>query len=382
MLTTAPGSTPPDSSFTVPAIAPVSTWAFARADSSNVPRTPTDGPCRSRLHQRASIPFLSIIRALASACHRLQTRISAFRGSQTSLTVDILQVITSGLQGRTLAPPARVPMVASIFPTLAAPPPIGGKLRSPGGNPSDRARGHGVAAAGHDAPDGGVHGRLVAAAAGAGPTDCRKKKTRAPRLSSSPSAAASATRTRWRRKDGSTSRTWPSELVPQGLVYPVGTTRGADRTLQLHRRAGHRLPPERRCLRGRGAGLPRRFQFFRKEHRLQPEEAWVIATNKSFGLMGGSKLRAFGDLYSANVVLPKQLLIKTIKSAVSTDAGPGVENRQALAERMMLALDEGTRDSAGGCSVRPRPRPRVQGEPRKIAARLLQRPDGRRAATS
>ena len=45
--------------------------------------------------------------------------------------------------------------------------------------------------------------------------------------------------------------------------------------------------------------------------------------------------------YSANVVLPKQLLIKTIKSAVSTDAGPGVEDRQALAERMMLALDEG-----------------------------------------
>ena len=29
---------------------------------------------------------------------------------------------------------------------------------------------------------------------------------------------------------------------------------------------------------------------------LPPEEAWVIATNKSFGLMGGSKLRAFGDL--------------------------------------------------------------------------------------
>ena len=57
--------------------------------------------------------------------------------------------------------------------------------------------------------------------------------------------------------------------------------------------------------------------------------------------MGGSKLRDFGDPYSANVILPKQLLIETIKSAVSTDAGPGVEDRQVLAERMMLALDEG-----------------------------------------
>ena len=67
----------------------------------------------------------------------------------------------------------------------------------------------------------------------------------------------------------------------------------------------------------------------------------MIATNKSFGRMGGSALRAFGDRYSANVVLPKQLLIDTIKSAVSTDAGPGVDDRQALAERMMLALDGG-----------------------------------------
>ncbi|HEX6639772.1 MAG TPA: hypothetical protein VF215_01600, partial [Thermoanaerobaculia bacterium] len=86
---------------------------------------------------------------------------------------------------------------------------------------------------------------------------------------------------------------------------------------------------------------PTIFELLRKEHGLPPEEAWVIATNKSFSLMGGSKLRDFGDPYSANVILPKQLLLETIKSAVSTDAGPGVEDRQALAERMMLALDEG-----------------------------------------
>jgi len=86
---------------------------------------------------------------------------------------------------------------------------------------------------------------------------------------------------------------------------------------------------------------PTIFELFRKQRAMPPEEAWVIATNKSFGLMGGSKLRGFGDPYSANVVLPKQLLIETIKSAVSTNTGPGVEDRQALAERMMLALDEG-----------------------------------------
>ena len=97
---------------------------------------------------------------------------------------------------------------------------------------------------------------------------------------------------------------------------------------------------------------PTIFELFRKEHALPPEEAWVIATNKSFGLMGGSKLRAFGDPTLPTSSCRKQLLIETIKSAVSTNAGPGVEDRAALAERMMLALDEGTRASGGGSSSR------------------------------
>jgi hypothetical protein len=109
-----------------------------------------------------------------------------------------------------------------------------------------------------------------------------------------------------------------------------------------------------------------------------------IATNKSFGLMGGSKIRSFGDPFSANVVLPKQLLISTIKAAGSTEAGPGVESRQALAERMMLALDEGYegfgwRVFESGTDARQR----AEGEPREIARRLLQRSRRRRpAATS
>jgi hypothetical protein len=57
--------------------------------------------------------------------------------------------------------------------------------------------------------------------------------------------------------------------------------------------------------------------------------------------MGGSKIRSFGDPYAANVVLPKQLLIQTIKTAVGANLGPGGLDRQALADRMMSALDEG-----------------------------------------
>jgi hypothetical protein len=132
-----------------------------------------------------------------------------------------------------------------------------------------------------------------------------------------------------------------SELVPQGLVYPVARHEGLTGHFNS---TGALVTGTRQNVDAYGSEAPVTptiFEQFRKEHALPPEEAWVIATNKSFGLMGGSKLRAFGDPYSANVVLPKQLLIKTIKSAVSTNSGPGVEDRRALAERMMLALDEG-----------------------------------------
>ena len=132
-----------------------------------------------------------------------------------------------------------------------------------------------------------------------------------------------------------------SELVPQGLVYAAARHEGLTGHFNS---TGALVTGSRQNVDAYGSEAPVTptiFELFRKEHALPPEEAWLIATNKSFGLMGGSKLRPFGDPYSANVVLPKQLLIKTIKSAVSTEAGPGVEDRQALAERMMLALDEG-----------------------------------------
>jgi hypothetical protein len=132
-----------------------------------------------------------------------------------------------------------------------------------------------------------------------------------------------------------------SDIVPQGLVYPIARHEGLTGHFNS---TGALVTGSRQNVDAYGSeppATPTIFELFRKEHGLPPEDAWLIATNKSFGLMGGSKLRSFGDPYSANVVLPKQMLISTIKAAVSTNAGPGAEDRHALAERMMLALDEG-----------------------------------------
>jgi len=132
-----------------------------------------------------------------------------------------------------------------------------------------------------------------------------------------------------------------SDLVQQGLVYSAARHEGLTGHFNS---TGALITGSRQNIDAYGSEppvTPTIFEMFRKERALPPEEAWLIATNKSFGLMGGSRLRSFGDPYSANVVLPKQLLISTIKAAVSTNAGPGVEDRRALAERMMVALDEG-----------------------------------------
>ena len=150
---------------------------------------------------------------------------------------------------------------------------------------------------------------------------------------------------RW--EDTFATEGWPniphlvSDLLPQALFFPEARYDG----LTGHFNATGALVTG--CLQNVDAYgteapvTPTVFECFRKERALPPEAAWVVASNKSFGLLGGSKLRDFGDPWAANVILPKHFLVQAIRSAVSTEAGPGVEDREALAERMVSALDEG-----------------------------------------
>ncbi len=131
------------------------------------------------------------------------------------------------------------------------------------------------------------------------------------------------------------------DLVPQGFLYPAAFNHG----ITGHFNSSAALitgnwqnvdsfgyePP----------GSPTLFECLRKERKLPPEETWVIATNKSFGRIGASDVRDYGVPYSANVILPKQLLLEAIRQAVSTDRGAGVEDREAFYKQMLSALDEG-----------------------------------------
>ncbi len=131
------------------------------------------------------------------------------------------------------------------------------------------------------------------------------------------------------------------DLVPQGLLYPTALNQGItghfNSSAALITGAWQNVDSFGRDR----PATPTIFEFLRKERKLPPEETWVIATNKSFSRIGASSERDFGDPYAANVILPKQLLLEAIRTAVSTEKGPGVEDRDYFAKQMLSALDEG-----------------------------------------
>jgi hypothetical protein len=86
---------------------------------------------------------------------------------------------------------------------------------------------------------------------------------------------------------------------------------------------------------------PTLFEHFRKQTGAGPLDAWAVATNKSFALMGSGSDRAFGQPYGANVVLPKQLLLEAVHDAVKNGSAGGVANRDNVLRRLQDVLDEG-----------------------------------------
>ncbi len=131
------------------------------------------------------------------------------------------------------------------------------------------------------------------------------------------------------------------DLFPQGLFYPTARNEG----LTDHYNSSAALLTgcwQNINIMGKEPPVtPTIFEYFRKERKAPPEETWVIATNKSFSLIGASRQPGWGLQYGANVILPKQLLLEAIQAAVSTDKGPGVEDREAFYKQMLMSLDEG-----------------------------------------
>jgi hypothetical protein len=86
---------------------------------------------------------------------------------------------------------------------------------------------------------------------------------------------------------------------------------------------------------------PTVFEYYRKQTRAKPLDAWIIATNKSFAQMGSGSDRNWGPSYGANVVLPKQLLLDAIGEVVRHKTGQGVADRSNVLKHLESVLAEG-----------------------------------------
>jgi hypothetical protein len=131
------------------------------------------------------------------------------------------------------------------------------------------------------------------------------------------------------------------EMKPKGLFFKSCTNAGV---LSHYNSTGSILTGNWQRVDDFGfqpPSTPTIFEYYRKQTGAGPTDAWAIATNKSFSLIGSGADRSLGQPYGANVVLPKQLLLEAVEGVVKKNSGAGVANRENVLQHLETILSEG-----------------------------------------
>ena len=131
------------------------------------------------------------------------------------------------------------------------------------------------------------------------------------------------------------------EMKPKGLFFKSCTNAGV---LSHYNSTGSILTGNWQRVDDFGfqpPATPTIFEYYRKQTGAGPMDAWAIATNKSFSLIGSGADRSLGQPYGANVVLPKQLLLEAVEGVVKKNTGAGVANRENVLQHLETILSEG-----------------------------------------
>ena len=162
-----------------------------------------------------------------------------------------------------------------------------------------------------------------------------------------------------------------------GAGVPGRAPRGAHRTFQLHRCAGHRQPSERRRLRQRGAGYA--------DHLRTVSQRTRAAAGGSLGGRHQQEFRPDGRQQVESVWRSLLRQRHPAEAAADPDDQVGGEHECGARRRRSTgarrAHDAGARRRVRrvrleSLRVGSHARPRAEGEPREIAARLFQRSRG------
>lgn len=96
---------------------------------------------------------------------------------------------------------------------------------------------------------------------------------------------------------------------------------------------------------------PTLFEYFRKQMRVPPSEAWIVASNKALtNLIGASSAPNYGPAFGANAVLPKQLLIEAVEETIQKGEKHNLASR-SRAQAQLEAMLEGSNYEGLGWSV-------------------------------
>ena len=131
------------------------------------------------------------------------------------------------------------------------------------------------------------------------------------------------------------------EMKPKGLFFKSCTNAGV---LSHYNSTGSILTGNWQRVDDFGfqpPATPTIFEYYRKQTGAGPMDAWAIATNKSFSLIGSGADRSLGQPYGANVVLPKQLLLEAVEGVIKKNTGAGVANRENVLQHLETILSEG-----------------------------------------
>jgi hypothetical protein len=131
------------------------------------------------------------------------------------------------------------------------------------------------------------------------------------------------------------------EMKPRGLFFKSCTNAGV---LSHYNSTGSILTGNWQRVDDFGfqpPATPTIFEYYRKQTGAGPMDAWAIATNKSFSLIGSGADRSLGQPYGANVVLPKQLLLEAVEGVIKKNTGAGVANRENVLQHLETILSEG-----------------------------------------
>ncbi len=84
---------------------------------------------------------------------------------------------------------------------------------------------------------------------------------------------------------------------------------------------------------------PTLFEQFRKEHKVDRSDTWVVASNKALtSLIGASSASDYGTAYGANVVFPKQLMLTAVVDAVRSGRTANMADRRRVESELESAL--------------------------------------------